>query len=60
MADNLPENLNEKTDFLLYTGDDGKVNIEVFLKDETLWLTQKAIGKVFGKERSVITKHLNN
>ena len=49
-----------QANFLLYTGNDGKVNVEVFLKDETVWLTQKAIGELFGKERSVITKHLKN
>ena len=54
---NLPD---KQSNFLLYTGNDGKVNVEVFLKDETVWLTQKAIGELFGKERSVITKHLKN
>ena len=54
---NLPD---KQSNFLLYTGNDGKVNVEVFLKDETIWLTQKAIGELFGKERSVITKHLKN
>ncbi len=54
---NLPD---KQSNFLLYTGSDGKVNIEVFFKDETVWLTQKAIGELFGKERSVITKHLKN
>ena len=54
---NLPD---KQSNFLLYTGTDGKVNVEVFLKDETVWLTQKAIGELFGKERSVITKHLKN
>ncbi len=49
-----------KTNFLLYTGKHGEVRVEVFLQDETLWLTQKAIGRLFGKERSVITKHLKN
>jgi hypothetical protein len=48
------------TNFLLYTGSDGKVNVEVCIQDETVWLTQKAIGELFGKERSVITKHLKN
>ena len=52
--------LDNQSNFLLYTGNDGKVNIEVFLKDETVWLTQKAIGELFGKERTVITKHLKN
>ncbi|MDX2509228.1 MAG: RhuM family protein [Desulfobacterales bacterium] len=51
---------NTQTNFLLYTGNDGAVNVEVFLKDETVWLTQKAIGDLFSKERSVITKHLKN
>jgi len=54
---NLPD---KQSNFLLYTGSDGKVNIEVFFKDETVWLTQKGIGELFGKERSVITKHLKN
>jgi len=54
---NLPD---KQSNFLLYTGNDGKINVEVFLKDETVWLTQKAIGELFGKERSVITKHLKN
>ncbi len=57
MKNNLPD---KQTNFLLYTRSDGKVNVEVFLKDETIWLTQKAIGELFGKERSVITKHLKN
>jgi hypothetical protein len=51
---------DKQLNFLLYTGNDGNVNVEVFLKDETVWLTQKAISELFGKERSVITKHLKN
>ena len=55
------KNLHDKqSNFLLYTGNNGNVNVEVFLKDETVWLTQKAISELFGKERSVITKHLKN
>ena len=52
--------LDNQSNFILYTGKNGKVNVEVFLKDETVWLTQKAIGELFDKERSVITKHLKN
>lgn len=32
----------------------------IFLKDETVWLTQKALAELFCAERSVITKHLGN
>ncbi|PIP39972.1 cell filamentation protein Fic [Candidatus Desantisbacteria bacterium CG_4_9_14_3_um_filter_40_11] len=55
---NTPE--PKQTNFLLYTGDDGKVNIEVFLKDETVWLTQKAMAELFGVQIPAINKHLKN
>ena len=46
--------------FILYTSNDGQININVMLRDETVWLTQKGISELFGSERSVITKHLGN
>jgi hypothetical protein len=55
MKNNLPDN---QSNFLLYTGNDGKVNVEVFLQDETVWLTQKAMGLLFGVESHTITYHL--
>jgi len=55
MKENLPD---KQSNFLLYTGNDGKVNIEVFLQDETVWLTQKAMGLLFGVESHTITYHL--
>ena len=55
MKNNLPEKQNQ---FLLYTGNDGKINVDVFLKDETVWLTQKAMGQLFGVESHTITYHL--
>lgn len=36
--------INQKQHFILYTSADGKVNIDVVLQDETVWLTQKAMG----------------
>jgi hypothetical protein len=44
--------------FVIFKTDDGKVNIDVFFKDETLWLTQKLIAKLFEKGRSTISEHL--
>ncbi len=52
------ENPENSSNFLLYTGSDGNVNIEVFLQDETVWLTQKAMGRLFGVESHTITYHL--
>jgi len=54
----LPVRGTQTGNFLLYTGNDGKVNIEVFLQDETVWLTQKAIGSLFGKSKATISEHL--
>ena len=55
MKNNLPAKQNQ---FLLYTGKDGKINVDVFLNDETVWLTQKAMGQLFGVESHTITYHL--
>jgi hypothetical protein len=53
------KNLHDKqSSFLLYTGNDEKVNVEVFLEDETVLLTQKAMGQLFGVESHTITYHL--
>ena len=51
---------NSFTEFLLYTTPNGKVKVEIFLKDENIWLTQAKIAELFGVERSVVTKHLQN
>lgn len=46
--------------FLLYKSDSGEVRLEVILQNETVWLTQKALAQLFGKDRSVIAKHLKD
>jgi hypothetical protein len=51
---------NQQSDFLLYTSTDGRIKVDAVLQDENIWLTQKAMGELFGKERSVITKHIKN
>jgi hypothetical protein len=47
-------------EILLYTTPNGKVKIEIYLQNETIWLTQQKIADLFGVERSVVTKHLRN
>src|SRR3989339_1238571 len=51
---------NTFTDFLLYTTSNGKVKVEIFLRDENIWLTQDKIAILFGVQRPAITKHLKN
>ena len=55
-----PELPAKGTNFLMYTAADGKVRIEVFIQDETVWLTQKAMAELFGVKTPAISKHLAN
>jgi hypothetical protein len=58
MSDNsLVPNKNE---FIIYTTDDGTVKVSVIIQGETIWLTQKAIGELFGKSKATISEHLKN
>ncbi|WP_161875210.1 virulence RhuM family protein [Ihubacter sp. rT4E-8] len=49
---------NSTIDFLVFTKDAGEDSIEVRVQDGTVWLTQKAIARLFDVDRSVVTKHL--
>src|SRR3989339_2047650 len=51
---------NRFTEFLLYTTPSGKVEVEIFLHNENIWLTQDKIALLFGVQRPAITKHLKN
>jgi hypothetical protein len=43
---------------VLYESPDGEVRLEVRLEHESIWLTQKQMAELFGRERSVITRHI--
>ncbi len=51
---------DELTEFLLYTSPNGEIKVDVFLHNETIWLTQKRMAELFGVQRPAITKHLQN
>ncbi|WP_205860416.1 hypothetical protein [Polaribacter sp. 11A2H] len=53
-------NLQPVNNFVIFSTEEGKVNIDVYFKDDTLWLTQKKIAALFQKGRSTITEHLKN
>jgi hypothetical protein len=48
------------SEILLYTTPNGKVKVEIFLQNETIWLTQQKIADLFGVQRPAVTKHLKN
>ena len=48
------------TQFLLYKGENGKIKVDVLVQDETVWLTQEQMAELFGRDRTVISKHIKN
>ena len=48
----------EEVKFLLYSYLEDDVNIEVIVKNDTLWLTQKNMAELFGVGVPAISKHL--
>jgi hypothetical protein len=47
-------------EILLYTSPNGHVKVEIYLQNETIWLTQQKIADLFGVDRTVVTKHIGN
>ncbi|MEI7597341.1 MAG: RhuM family protein [Bacteroidota bacterium] len=52
--------MKNENNILLYTTPKGNINISVRFENETFWLTQKAMAKLFGVEVPAISKHLKN
>ncbi|MDR2184530.1 MAG: DNA-binding protein, partial [Treponema sp.] len=48
------------TEMIIYRSADGRVKIDVRMEGETLWLSQAQMALLFGRDRSVITKHIRN
>lgn len=47
-------------ELVLFESSDGSVSLPVQVEEDTVWLTQAQMAELFEKERSVITKHINN
>ena len=45
---------------ILFQAADGKVTLDVRLEADTVWLSQAQMAELFGRERSVITRHVGN
>ena len=50
----------QTTQFPLFSSDNEKVFVEVYFKDENIWLTQKLMGKLFNVQTLAINRHLKN
>ena len=47
-------------EIVIYQTSDNQTSLEVRLDNETVWLTQAQMVDLFGRDRTVITKHINN
>jgi len=52
--------MEQSANILFYTTPANEVKIDVFLQDETLWLSQKQMVELFGTAKSTISEHLKN
>ena len=52
--------MSKEIQFLLYSMPDEQGKVQVVVKDETIWCTQKAMSQLFGVGVPAISKHLNH
>lgn len=52
--------MSNEIQFLLYNMPDAEGKVQVVIKDETLWCTQKAMAQLFGVDKSGISRHTSN
>ena len=45
---------------VLYHSEQSDVTVNAIIKDETIWITQKAMAELFGIDKSGISRHLSN
>ena len=50
----------KETNFILYTSPEGDVKLNVFIDNETIWLTQKMMAELFDVDVRTISEHLQN
>lgn len=52
--------LQKLENFVIFQTEEGKVNIDVFFAEETLWLTQKLMSELFDVSKSTLSEHFKN
>ena len=52
--------MDNNNEIVLFESRDGAVTLPVKIASETVWLTQAQIAQLFGKDRTVIGRHIRN
>ena len=53
-------NKNNANEVIIYQTDNGQTKLEVNFKEDTVWLSQMQMTELFGRDQSVISRHLRN
>lgn len=53
-------NMDNKGKIVIYQTPDGTTQLDVRLDGETVWITQNQMAQLFRRDKSVITRHINN
>lgn len=49
-----------ETPMEIFKSEDGNVQVNVIIENETAWLTQSAMAELFGVQKAAVSKHLKN
>ena len=49
-----------QSQLILYQTEDGQTQIQVIMQNDTVWLTQKEMAELFQRDKSVISRHIQN
>lgn len=60
MPDLIPNPAAPGGEFLLYQTEDGRTRLQVRVQDETVWLSLNQMAELFQRDKSVISRHINN
>jgi hypothetical protein len=52
--------VHPRGEILLYAAPDGQISLDVRLEADTVWPSQAQMAALFGRERSVISRHIGN
>jgi len=56
----ISEREQKNSEILIYQNQEGKIQLDVRLENETVWLTQEHMAELFGKAKSTINEHIKN
>lgn len=50
---------DSRGEIVLYKSEDGAIKIDVLMQDDTVWLTQDQMARLFNRDKSVISRHIS-